>query len=83
MRSAFGHIRKHKNGKYRVEWSEFGQRHSKVVNTKKDATTLLAKRQLATGDTPHNVTYQQFYDSVIVDTYKHVSDRTAVEYKNA
>lgn len=81
-RSQFGHIRKHRNtGKWRVFWHEGSKQKSKVVETRNEATKLLAQLKIQEGLVDTSISLVNYYNNIVKPSFSHLAERTAFDYK--
>lgn len=83
MRSRYGHIQKMKNGNFRAYWTQNGIRKDKCFRSYKEASDHLARMQIITGKVDTNITYEEYYTTAVIPTFKNLSKRTKYEYRQS
>lgn len=79
-RSSFGSIQYIGPDRYRVFWTDNGQRKSKRVSgTRDDAEAFLASMMLERGGVP-DVPWASFWKSAVVPTFDRLAEKTVHEY---
>ena len=79
-RSHFGSIQYIRPGRYRIWWTEDGDRRSAYVDGDRDA----AERELALkaiSKTPSKVLWKQFYPAYVEPTYEGLAVKTVEDYE--
>ena len=79
-RSMFGSISRLGPGRYRIRWSEKGERRSQVVHgTRDDAEVELARKRVAEADAA--TTWSQFWAAVVEPQIQGLALKTREEYR--
>lgn len=83
MRREFGSIVELEKGKrYQVFWTAGGKRRSKRVSgTRKDASDYLAKVQSNVIGASADITYNQYWNTVVLPSFDGLAEKTVYEYE--